>query len=429
MNTKESTRLVKYGSKLFRIVTLTAISNIQLEGVGEMFILVKTTGDLFRYGTLSKVATSALSISANDFILRTLPKKILYGFPVQNLDIIRIKVASEDRSLFKDNEDALMLIEETPVENQKVETYGALGEIDMTGTSPDVLVSSLGTSDFTTNYHQYSNKKKRFTWKDKFPLFRQPFISIFWGNKLQAIDLIFERVQKRFQSGRNLDIVPASVVVTPNLDHLRLLIEENDSEFQEVYAHAFMQTTDGHPPLVRFAKESIGFPTTEQVSGVDIFMSIMNKIGSETLPYTVYFVGGFQNTAQKVKDYFVQSYPHMAANIVGISAPPIGFLNNQELLNTIFADIDKKKPDFIFACLSTPTPEKFILRMKKAGVNFGLGFGFGRTFDLISGYQKKEPQIIEDLHLVWLYRPFTNKAYAKRVYKDLLFALRSVLGS
>ena len=427
MNAQNSSRLIKYGSKTYSLENITPTSKIEIKGTGSMFILVKTIGDFFRFGTLTRQESAALSKSAKDFIIRTTPKSILYGIPsVGENSVIRVKVVDEEKDMFASHEYALFAQEYELAEGDKPKVFSELGEIDVTGTAPEILVSSLGVSDFIAHYHNLKNKSFRFSLL-KFPLYRQPYVSIFPGTRSQAIDLFFERIQARFQSGRDLSVVPAAGVVTPNLDHLRMLVEDQDKELQEVYATAFLQTADGYPPLVKYAKESIGYATAEQVSGVEVFMSIMNKIGSESLPYTIYLVGGFENTNKKVKDHFVQSYPHMAQNFVGMSAPPVGFMNDKAVVEKIFKDIDKKKPDFVFVCLSAPNQEKFSYRMVNAGVNFGLGFGIGRAFDLISGYQKKEPKIIEDLHLIWLYRAFANKTYAKRVPKDLLFALRSLL--
>jgi N-acetylglucosaminyldiphosphoundecaprenol N-acetyl-beta-D-mannosaminyltransferase len=396
---------------------------------------VAQVGDIFRFGTLTKKQQSTIASHWISELELVIPAKKPQYFTqdlfthavtlrLPHTDVEQSFIATMGRPLitFGYREDTNIF---NVVEGYSL-TNGTSGKIDLLSSVPNTIVENDATKAFIADYNQV-REDFLFSWKNKYPLFRQKYINIFPGTRAEAVNLIINRLERRFQEQRSGKTVVPMSVVTPNLDHLRMLIEENDSEFQEVYAEAFLQSADGYPPLVKHAKKSIGYQTIEQVSGVDLFVSLMNKIGQESLPFTIYFVGGFQQTGQKVRDHFVGSYPHMAKNIVGISAPPVGFMKNDSVYSAIKEDITKKNPDLIFACLSAPTQEKFIHRLKKEGVPFGLGFGLGRTFDLIAGYQKKEPKFIEDLRLVWLYRAFSNKTYAKRVPKDLLFAIKTLL--
>lgn len=415
---------------------------LQSQGVSEFVkqqsdiaVMLPSVGDIFRFGTITKKQQAVLShmwISPLEVII---PAKSVQYF-TQDLfqDTVTIRLPHSDteqsfvstlgRPLITFKHDKNSEIFDI-VEGYKTSTNGT-GRLRLTSAMPEILVENDSAQQFIKEWKEIE-ESFMFSWKHKYPLFRQKYVNVFPGTRAEAIQMIISRLEKRFQEQRSGKTIQPMAVVTPNLDHFRMLIEEDDKEFQEVYAQAFLQTADGYPPLVKYAKQSLGYQTIEQVSGVDVFVSLMNKIGQDSLPFTIYFVGGFGQTAQKVRDHFVSAYPHMAQNIVGISSPPVGFMKNDEVYSAVKADIAKKNPDLIFACLAAPTQEKFIHRLKKEGVQFGLGFGLGRTFDLISGYQKKEPKIVERMRLVWLYRAFTNKTYAKRVPKDLLFALKTLL--
>lgn len=265
-----------------------------------------------------------------------------------------------------------------------------------------------------------------------FPLFRSPLLNVFQGTKKEVLSIILESLRERYVAKRDIATVPAKILVTPNLDHLRFLFDIEHEEFRQVYKDSFLHTADGYPPLVMFGKASLGYQPTEQVTGVDLFMQLINTIGNEALPYTIYIVGGFGNVPYKTRDYFLSIYPHMKDNFVGISTPPFGFLDNNEIMDAIIADINEKKPDIIFAGMTVPTQELFVHRLKELGVNFGIAFCIGRAIELIAGFQKKEPSLIDKLHLAWIYRMFFDqqkhirKRQRDRVIKDFKFVFRTL---
>jgi N-acetylglucosaminyldiphosphoundecaprenol N-acetyl-beta-D-mannosaminyltransferase len=425
--------LVHYNDSLIIATTPEFLKDFTIDpsDIASVSILLPTVKDLFRFGTIDKKAQKILeSRDEWSFSLTVAAKSPLYFvekyFPEGKVTV-RFAHSEAELQFITNIKQPLVLFELSKEVEFTRNTYPAVkvegnfgkSNIDISSGTPKVVKGNDDTLFFFEEYPKFKGKGS------KFPLFRQEYISILWLTRKKVLDMIFDRTQKRFQEGRSLQTIKPGAVVTPNLDHLRMLVEGSDEEFREVYSKAFIQVPDGYPPLVRFAKESIGYQTIEQVSGVDIFVSIMNTIGQEDLPYTVYFVGGFQRTAYKVRDHFVSAYPNMREKIVGVSEPPMGFMKDEKIFESIVSDIDKKKPDFVFVCLAAPHQEKFVLRLMNRNINFGLGFGLGRTFDLISGYQKKEPRIIEKLKLVALYRAFTKKAYAERFIKDMVFAIKT----
>jgi len=265
-----------------------------------------------------------------------------------------------------------------------------------------------------------------------FPLFRAPFLSVFTGTKKEALDIILERLRQRYVTERNVEKVPTGLVVTTNLDHLRLLIEVENKEIREMYTKAFLQTPDGYPPLMLYGKASLGFQPKELIEGTFLFIQLINMIGNENLPYTIYLAGGFGNVPYKVREYFIAAYPNLKNNFVGISTPPFGFFENKGMLDAIAVDVNAKRPDLLFVGMTAPNGERFIDEMLKRKVNFGIGFNVGRSIEIVAGYQKKEPAMIEKLHLAWIYRMIfggkgdIKKRQIARVVKDFQFVFKTL---
>lgn len=384
---------------------------------------------LFKFGTVTKLQQATIHQSAKkDFVLKVPAKHPLYFveklFPDDFVELMFV-VNGDLKQLIAQQGGVLLAITDVPEDSKsaaKMNITIPSAHIDLTGEEPVFTGDSDHLNEFMAQYAALRQLKK--IPGVKYPLFRQPFVSVLWFNLDFDVQRMLDRLRLRVLEKRSLETIKPMPVVTPNLDHLRVLIEEDLKEFQEVYGASFIQTPDGYPALVRFSKQSIGYQTDSQVTGVDVFATLLTRVGKEDLPYTFYFVGGFGQTAYQVKDYFSNLFPNLREKIIGISTPPKGFVDKEELFSVIADDINKKQPDIIFACLSSPQQELFINKLRKRGVNFGLAFGLGRTFDLYSGYQKREPKIIETLHLGFIYRALTNKTYMQRVVKDFRFALR-----
>jgi len=267
-----------------------------------------------------------------------------------------------------------------------------------------------------------------------FPLFRDKEIAVFRGTKKEARELIFEELRERYESKRDIGKIKSKIVLTPNLDHLRMLFVGKSKVHREVYGKSWLQVADGYPPLITFGMQSLGYQPKEQVTGVALFMELTNLIGQQHLPYTIYFIGGFGNIPYKTRDYFISIYPNLKMNFVGISTPPLGFLDDKKIMDVIIQDINNKKPDIIFAGLTNTTQERLPLELLKSNANFGILFGIGRSIELVSGFQKTPPKIFQKLHLEWLHRVFTihngdgfkSFRYFRRVFDDFKFAVRTV---
>src|SRR4051794_27551337 len=77
-----------------------------------------------------------------------------------------------------------------------------------------------------------------------------------------------------------------SLVVTPNVDHLLLL--EDDEEFARAYAHADLRVADGAPLLL--LARMLGTPLPERITGADLTEALLGA--AQEARRSVYLLGG-----------------------------------------------------------------------------------------------------------------------------------------
>src|SRR5262245_37408527 len=107
-------------------------------------------------------------------------------------------------------------------------------------------------------------------------------------------------------------------VVTPNVDHTRLLQES--AAFREAYADADLVVADGMPVAVsslRLAK-----PLPERVSGADLVQALYAAAPQEK-PLTTYLLGAGPGVAERAARNVEARWPHV--KVVGTDCPPLGF--------------------------------------------------------------------------------------------------------
>ena len=131
----------------------------------------------------------------------------------------------------------------------------------------------------------------------------------------------------------------------------------------------------------------------ERITGVDISskaLEICNKNKK-----SIYLFGSKKEVLDKLIININQKYPNI--NIVGFSD---GYVEDKD---KIMQEIISLSPDLILIALGVPNQEllinKYIEKTKK-----GVFIGVGGTFDVLSGYKKRAPQIFIKLNLEWLYR-------------------------
>jgi len=137
------------------------------------------------------------------------------------------------------------------------------------------------------------------------------------------------------------------------------------------------------------------------VSGVDLMNELVKLAGKKK--YKVFFLGGFDNRAEKTMKYF-EKYNVMMDFCSGEPK-----FSNKEVLEKI----NKFKPDILFVAYGMKKQEEWIYE-NKSKADFGVAIGVGRSFDYYSGDLKRAPKMWRKMGLEWFYSLIKEPKRLKR---------------
>ena len=216
----------------------------------------------------------------------------------------------------------------------------------------------------------------------------------------QAIDAAMQLVKEKKNA----------YVVTPNLDHIVML--ENDNLFRDVYANANLILADGKPLI--WISKYLKNPIIEKISGSDFFPNVCKKAAEQG--YSIFILGAAEGIAAKAAERLMSSYNNL--KIVGTYSPPIGFEKNPIETSRVLEMINASNPDILAVALGSPKGEKFIYQNLEK-LNVPLSMSIGATIDFIAGKVKRCPKWMSNLGLEWLYRIYKEpKRMWKRYWND-----------
>ncbi|MGM0214835.1 WecB/TagA/CpsF family glycosyltransferase [Enterococcus sp. AZ109] len=192
-----------------------------------------------------------------------------------------------------------------------------------------------------------------------------------------------------------IDKKEAKYLVTPNLDHIVLL--EEDDVFRDIYKNASLVLADGKPLIwiSKFKKN----PIIEKISGSDLFPKICEMAAKEG--YSIFILGAAEGVADKAGENLCAKYKDL--KIVGTYSPRYGFEENQEEVEAIIENIKSNSPDILAVSLGSPKGEKFIYNYLDE-LNVPISMSIGATIDFEAGNVKRAPKWMCDHGFEWMYR-------------------------
>jgi N-acetylglucosaminyldiphosphoundecaprenol N-acetyl-beta-D-mannosaminyltransferase len=140
-----------------------------------------------------------------------------------------------------------------------------------------------------------------------------------------------------------------------------------------------------------------GIPVKERVPGVDLFQEILAVCATDG--FRPFFLGATSDVL------------HRAAGVIGKKFPTIQFAGlkdgyfgpDQE--EEVVEQIINSKADCLFIAMPTPRKERFLSAYRdRLGVPFIMGVG--GSLDVISGYVRRAPPIMQSMGFEWLYRVY-----------------------
>ena len=176
----------------------------------------------------------------------------------------------------------------------------------------------------------------------------------------------------------------------------------------DVYNNVSFAAIDGMP-IVRIARKK-GF-NAERCAAPDIMKPIIRESISQNK--THYFYGGKSDIVlERLKKNLESEFPEI--RIVGAYSPPFRPLTEEED-RKVCADINEKKPDFLWIGIGAPKQELWMFDHRDKILNTRM-IGVGAGFDFLAGTLDKAPKWMEDASVEWLYRLYKEPRRLWRRY-------------
>jgi N-acetylglucosaminyldiphosphoundecaprenol N-acetyl-beta-D-mannosaminyltransferase len=186
----------------------------------------------------------------------------------------------------------------------------------------------------------------------------------------------------------------AAHVVTMNAQFVEMAHQE--ARFADVLRRADLSVADGLS--VVWASRCLGQFVPERVAGADLMVRLCEAAAADG--NTVYFLGGSPGAASCTADRLTRDFPGL--KVAGVDCPPIGFLSDPEECTRVADRIEQARPDLVFVGLGAPKQEYWIERHSHLPAKVMMGIG--GSFELVSGFRKRAPLMIQKAGCEWLWR-------------------------
>src|SRR5262249_47744722 len=139
-------------------------------------------------------------------------------------------------------------------------------------------------------------------------------------------------------------------VVTPNLDHLRILCRRSDLQ-RTIAEAATLLLADGMP--LGWASRLQGTPLPGRVAGSELILRL--TAAAAKAGASIFFLGGNPGAGERTAALLAGAHPEL--KIAGILAPPMGFELDAEQVAAIREQIVAANPALVYSCFGFPKQE------------------------------------------------------------------------
>ncbi|MFA6060419.1 MAG: WecB/TagA/CpsF family glycosyltransferase [Taibaiella sp.] len=187
------------------------------------------------------------------------------------------------------------------------------------------------------------------------------------------------------------------VVFTPNVDHLVKL--QKNQDFFYAYKDADWIICDSK--VVNLGAKFLGKPFVEVIPGSSFLPAFYNyhKNNNEI---KLFLLGAAEGVAEKAKRRINQKINREI--VTGAFSPSFGFENNEEECNYIIDVIRNSGANVLVVGVGAPKQELWIAKYKHLLPEIDIFLALGATIDFEAENIKRAPEILQKLHLEWLYR-------------------------
>lgn len=185
-------------------------------------------------------------------------------------------------------------------------------------------------------------------------------------------------------------------VVTPNVDHARLLDE--NPELRAAYSDAGLVLADGMPVVL--ASRLLRRPLPERVTGADLVPALFS-VADERRPLRTFLLGAGPGVAERAAENIVRRWP--AVRIVGTHSPPFGFEKDEAETEAILERLRRTRPDVLVVGLGAPKQELWVHR-HRTRIAARAALCVGATIDFLAGEVRRAPVWMQRSGLEWAFR-------------------------
>ena len=230
------------------------------------------------------------------------------------------------------------------------------------------------------------------------------------------IDLITEwevvaRILAEIRRGRG------GWVVTPNLDHLRVLSRQ--PSLLRIASEANLLIADGMPLV--WASRLQGTPLPARVPGSDLILSLTAAAAHAGL--SVFLLGGSTGTAEAAVPILKRRFPGL--RVAGVLCPPMGFDDDPAQMIEIFSTVVAARPDIVYSCFGFPKQE-WVIQQLRQSLPATWFLGLGGSLSMITGELPRAPGWMRKTGLEWMHRMALEprRLFKRYIVQDLPFAAR-----
>ena len=200
----------------------------------------------------------------------------------------------------------------------------------------------------------------------------------------------------------------ARLIVTPNLDHLRILYRS--LAFRHAYASADIILNDSRfLDLLALRGAALCMP------GADLAPSMLECL----LPNASVFVIG---ATSAVRDVLTHTYPHLSLSFI---QPSMGYIYSVPERRDIATQVLRAQPDVVFICTGAPQRELLGAQLKRAGCRAAI-LCCGGALQILTHVKRRAPRVFRYLGAEWAWR-FINEPHTRKRYAaDSLYLTRQL---
>ncbi len=206
--------------------------------------------------------------------------------------------------------------------------------------------------------------------------------------------------------GASLETLARGFIVTPNLDHLRLLTLS--AALRRAYAEADVVLNDS-----RFLDRLAVQGRALCLPGSDLAPAMLDALQPGA---RVVVIGG----DAQVQSYLARAFAALAFVFLN---PSMGYIQRRSERRAIVATALAAAPQIVFVCTGAPRSELLAAQLKRAGYT-GAILCCGSAFHFLAGAKPRAPKAFQRFGAEWLWRFTTEAATRRRYIADALFLLR-----